>query len=223
VALPSVLAAVLVFNCLLGPAFSLAMEREDGTLLRAKAVPGGMTGYVVGQVVYHSLGLFPMLVVVVVPSTLLFDDVLPGGAAWLEVAAVVALGMLATLPVGMVIGSMVPSLQKVTTWGMLPVLVLSGVIRHLRAAAGALGVAAGRRPGVPAVLVRPGAALGVPADAAAALEVGGSWRPVETVLVLAAWSVAGLVLTPVVLRRMARRQSGSAVEAARQQALQVVR
>jgi ABC-2 type transport system permease protein len=60
-------------------------------------------------------------------------------------------------------------------------------------------------------------------DAAAALEIGGSWRTLETVAVLGGWAVLGLLVTPAVLRRMARRQSGSQVEAARQAALQWVR
>jgi ABC-2 type transport system permease protein len=60
-------------------------------------------------------------------------------------------------------------------------------------------------------------------DAAAAVELGDSWRTGTTVLVLAAWAVAGLVLTPRVLRRMARRQSGSQVAAARDAAAQWVR
>ena len=60
-------------------------------------------------------------------------------------------------------------------------------------------------------------------DAAAAVELGGSWRTGQTVLVLGAWAVVGWLVTPVVLRRMARRQSGSVVEQARQNALQWVR
>ena len=47
-------------------------------------------------------------------------------------------------------------------------------------------------------------------DAAAAAEIGGSWRTLETVLVLGAWATVGLLVAPGVLRRMARRQSGSA-------------
>jgi ABC-2 type transport system permease protein len=43
------------------------------------------------------------------------------------------------------------------------------------------------------------------------------------VAVLGAWAVAGALIAPVVLRRMARRQSGSQVEAAREQAMQWVR
>jgi ABC-2 type transport system permease protein len=60
-------------------------------------------------------------------------------------------------------------------------------------------------------------------DSAAALEIGGSWRTGWTVVVLGLWAVVGLAIVPGVLRRMARRQSGSAVEAAREQALQWVR
>jgi ABC-2 type transport system permease protein len=60
-------------------------------------------------------------------------------------------------------------------------------------------------------------------EAAAVLEIGESWRTLETVAVLGAWAVAGALVAPIVLRRMARRQSGSQVEAAKEQALQWVR
>jgi ABC-2 type transport system permease protein len=60
-------------------------------------------------------------------------------------------------------------------------------------------------------------------ESAAALEIGGSWRTVETVVALAAWAVVGLLVAPVVVRRMSRRQSGSQVEAARHEAVQWIR
>src|SRR3712207_5719164 len=104
------------------------MEREDGTLLRHKALPHGMQGYVTGQLLFHSLGLLPLLLVILVPSFLLFDDVMTNGlAGWATVAWVVVLGLLATLPLGMILGSVVPNIQKVGTWGMLPVLVLTAI------------------------------------------------------------------------------------------------
>ena len=59
----------------------------------------------------------------------------------------------------------------------------------------------------------------LPAQAVAA-EVGGSWRTLETIGVLGLWAAVGLLLGPVLLRRMARRESGSAVEARRLRALQ---
>ena len=224
VAMPSILGALVAFGVVIGPAYALAMEREDGTLLRSKAAPHGIVGYVTGQVVLQSLSLLPMLAVILLPSFLLFNDLMHRGVAgWWTVAWVLVLGLLATLPIGMVIGSLVPSTQKVGTWGMLPVLVLvgiSGIFVPLQQLWGWVQAVAQVFPMYWLGLGMRSAFL---PDTAAALEVGGSWRTAETVLVLAAWAVVGLLVTPVVLRRMARRQSGSQVEAARQAALQWVR
>jgi ABC-2 type transport system permease protein len=59
-------------------------------------------------------------------------------------------------------------------------------------------------------------------DDAVAVEIGQSWRLMETAAVLGAWAVAGLVVAPLVLRRMARRESGSSVEARRTRLAQQV-
>ena len=224
VALPSILGALLAFGVVIGPAYALAMEREDGTLLRLKAVPHGIRAYVTGQLLLHSLGLLPMLAVIMVPSVFLFDDVTPHDASgWLTFAWVVGLGMLATLPLGMILGSVVPSTQKVGTWGMLPVLVvtaISGIFFPVQALWGWVQAVA---QVLPVYWIGLGLRSAFLPDAAAAVELGGSWRTGQTVLVLGAWAVVGWLVTPVVLRRMARRQSGSVVEQARQNALQWVR
>jgi ABC-2 type transport system permease protein len=57
---------------------------------------------------------------------------------------------------------------------------------------------------------------------AVVVEIGQSWRHLETLGVLAVWAVIGLALAPIVLRRMARRESGSSVAARREKALQRV-
>ncbi|MGY1621335.1 ABC transporter permease [Geodermatophilus sp. SYSU D00965] len=224
VALPSILAALAAFGVVIGPAFALAMEREDGTLLRHKALPHGMEGYVTGQVVYHSLSLLPMLLVILVPSALLFDDAMPHDASgWLTVAWVLVLGLLATLPLGIILGAVVPGTQRVGTWGMLPVVVvtvISGIFFPVQALWGWVQAVA---QVFPTYWIGLGMRSAFLPDAAAAVELGGSWRTGQVVLVLAAWAVAGLLATPVVLRRMARRQSGSQVAAARDAALQWVR
>jgi len=224
VALPSILGALLAFGVVIGPAYALAMEREDGTLLRLKAVPHGIRAYVTGQLLLHSLGLLPMLAVIMVPSVFLFDDVTPQDASgWLTFAWVITLGMLATLPLGMILGSVVPSTQKVGSWGMLPVLVvtaISGIFFPIQALWGWVQAVA---QVLPVYWIGLGLRSAFLPDAAAALELGGSWRTGQTVLVLGAWAVVGWIVTPVVLRRMARRQSGSVVEQARQNALQWVR
>jgi ABC-2 type transport system permease protein len=55
---------------------------------------------------------------------------------------------------------------------------------------------------------------------AAAVEIAGSWRQPEASLFLGAWALIGLVLAPIVVRRMARRESGSSVARRRERLLQ---
>ena len=224
VSLPSILGALVAFGVVTGPAYALAMAREDGTLLRAKAAPNGMVGYVTGQLLFHSLGLVPMMLMILIPSFLLFDGLMQRGAAGIStVVWVLVLGVLATMPLGILIGSLVPDVQKVGSWGMLPIIVLggiSGIFYPIQQLWGWLQVVAQVFPMYWLGLGMRSAFL---PEAAAAAEIGGSWRPLQTVVVLAAWATAGAIIAPKVLRHMARNQSGSAVAAAREQAGQWVR
>lgn len=219
--LPGALAAMLVFGGVLGPAFALVLEREDGTLLRAKAAPHGMTGYVTGQVVLQSLGMLPMVALLLLPSVLFLGvDVARGAVGWLALAATLVLGLVATLPLGMVIGSLARKPGQVSTWGMLPVLIMgwiSGIFVPVTQLAGWMQGLAQVFPMFWLGHVMRWAFL---PDDARALELGGEWRILEALGVLGVWTVLGLVLAPRVLRRMARRESGSAVEARRQERMQ---
>ncbi len=223
VALPSLLAALIVFGVVIGPAYTIAMEKEDGTLLRHRAVPHGLVGYFTGQLLYQSLNLVPQLVVILVPSMLLFDGLMSDAGGWWTVIWVIVLGLLAALPIGMLIGALVPSVQKVGMWGMLPILVLvsiSGIFYPIQLL---WGWVQGVAQVFPLYWVGLGMRSAFLPDAAAAAEIGGSWRTLETVAVLGAWAVAGALVMPVVLRRMSRRQTGSQVQAAREATLQWVR
>jgi ABC-2 type transport system permease protein len=223
-ALPSILGLLIAFGTVVGPAYTLAMEREDGTVLRARAVPRGIVGYVSGQVLYQSRSIVPMFAVILVPSFLLFDDLAHRGAAgWLTVLWGTVLGLLAVLPIGIVIGSLAPNAQKVGTWGMLPVMVLSGIsgiFFPLDALWGWVQVVAQIFPMYWLGLGMRSAFL---PDSAAVLEISESWRTLPTVGVLAAWAVAGAIIAPIVVRRMSQRASGSQVEAAKDAAAQWVR
>ena len=88
-----------------------------------------LVGYVTGQLLLHSLGLLPLLLVVLVPSFLLFDDLMHRGAAAGSRSS--GCSLLGTARdacrSGSSSASLVPSTQKVGTWGMLPVLVLAGI------------------------------------------------------------------------------------------------
>lgn len=214
VALPGIMAAMLVFGGISGPGFSLVLEREDGTLLRAKSAPYGMDGYVTAQVVYQVFGALPMLVVLLLPSAFIIDELMPRGAiGWVVIAGLIVLGFLATLPIGMIIGSLARKPNHVSTWGLLPVLGLtlfSGVFGPVTNHAGWVQ---GLVQGFPTYWLGHLMRWTFLPDGAKAIELGGQWRLGPALLVLTAWAVVGLVLVPRVLRRMARRESGSAVEA----------
>ncbi|AEF41076.1 ABC transporter permease [Hoyosella subflava] len=222
VALPSILGALIAFGAYIGPMYALAVEREDGTLLRAKATPHGMTGYVSGQVLFQSVSAIPMLAILIIPGLFLFDGFAAQGVgSWLAVLGLIVLGLLAVLPIGIVVGSLIKSPNKIGTWGMLPMIIMfgiSGIFFPLQALWGWVQVVAQFLPMYWLGLGMRSALL--PGDAVA-LEIGESWRTIEMIGVLGLWAVIGLLLTPIVLRRVARRQSGSAVEAGKQRAMQM--
>jgi ABC-2 type transport system permease protein len=224
VVLPSILGMQVAFSGLQGAAGSLAVEREDGTLLRAKAVPNGVVGYLTGRIVSVSLGALLGLVIVLVPGMFLIPELARTGAGgWLTFVWVLVLGLLATLPWGAVIGSLVTNPQ--TAFGlMMPptigLVAISGIFYPIFAMPGWVQAIAQVFPFYWLGLGMRSAFL--PGEAAA-VEIGGSWRHLETVAVLGAWAALGLLVAPVVLRRMARRESGSVVHARRQRALQRLR
>lgn len=223
-AMPSILGALIAFGLVIGPGYALAMEREDGTLLRSKAVPHGMTGYVTGQVVLHTTSIIPMFLVILAPGMFLFDGLMQNGVSgWIDVLWVTVLGLLATLPLGIMLGSLVPNVQKMGTWGFFPIITLvaiSGIFVPIQALWGWVQVVA---QFFPVYWLGLGMRSAFLPDAAAVLEIGGRWRTTETIAILALWAIGGFLLAPRVLQRMARRQSGSAVEAAREASIQWVR
>lgn len=128
---------------------------------------------------------------ILVPGLFLFEGLASGDVTeWVTLLWVFVLGLLAVVPLGVVIGSVVKSPRAIGGLGLLVIgglSFVSGIIFPLQSLWG----------WVQAV----GQAL-------------------ETVGVLGAWAVAGLVLAPMLLRRMARRESGSSVEARRQEFMQ---
>lgn len=223
-AIPSILGALIVFGLVIGPGYSIAMEREDGTLLRFKATPHGMSGYVAGQTVLHPMGMVPTFIVILLPAMLLFDGVMQNGlAGWATVLWVAVLGILACLPIGIILGSLVPGVQKMGTWGFFPVMILAGISGIFFPIQTLWGWVQGVAQVFPMYWLGLGMRSGFLPESAVTIEIGQSWRTAQTVIVLSLWAIGGLFLAPVVLRRMAKRQSGSQVEAARQEATQWVR
>jgi ABC-2 type transport system permease protein len=134
---------------------------------------------------------------------------------------VLVLGMVATLPIGAVLGSVFTSAraQGVIQLPVLGVIAISGIFYPITAMPEWMQWVA---QVFPVYWLGLGMRSALLPDAAASVEIGESWRHLETVGVLGAWAVLGLLLAPVVLRRMARRESGSTVAERRERALQRV-
>ncbi|MCT2590345.1 ABC transporter permease [Streptomyces sp. N2-109] len=217
-ALPSILGMNAAMG-MVSMAQTLTAEREDGTLLRAKATPDGMRSYLVGKVVTVAGGLFVQLAILLLPGLLIIDGLAVGSLdAWLTLTWVLVLGMLATLPLGAVLGSVFTSsrgqgLLQLVVLGMIAV---SGIFYPITSMPEWLQ---GTAHFSPVYWLGLGMRSALLPESAVSVEIGGSWRQLETVGALGAWALLGLAVAPFVLRRMARGESGSSVAARRDRAL----
>jgi len=216
-ALPSILGMNAAMG-MVSMSQQLTADREDGTLLRAKATPNGMVGYLVGKVVSVAGSLLADLIIVLVPGLIIVGGLSVDASGVLTLIWVLTLGLIATLPIGAVLGSVFGTAraQGLIQLPMLGFIAISGIFYPLTALPGWLQLIGQLTPIYWMGLGMRSALL--PADTVV-VEVGQSWRHLETAGVLGLWAVAGLLLAPVVLRRMARRESGSALSVRREFAL----
>lgn len=198
----------------------LATEREDGTLLRSRAVPHGMVEYAVGKTVHVLLMALVCLALMVVPAALFVDGfALQGAVGLLTLLWVCVLGLLALAPLGAILGALTNNPKNGPGLAMLPIVGLVGIsgvyfpvdilpvwLQVIAMVFPIYWIGDGLRAAVfPSELVEAG-----PFDAAQLLPAAG---------VLVLWAVLGFFVAQRVLRRMARRQSGSRVQAAREEAM----
>ncbi|MER2092529.1 MAG: ABC transporter permease [Saccharopolyspora rectivirgula] len=219
---PGVLGMTVAFGGLISMGQLMVAEREDGTLLRAKAVPHGMVGYLVGKIVTVSDMTLASMAILLIPSLVMFDGFDLGAGSWPVLLGITLLGLAATVPIGAVFGSLfdTPSSMGLIMIPMTGLIVISGIFFPITVLPEWLqGVA----QVFPVYWLGLGMRSALLPDAMAAAEIGGSWRHLETVGVLGLWAVVGFVVAPVVLRRMARRESGASVAARREKAMQRVR
>jgi ABC-2 type transport system permease protein len=198
----------------------LTADREDGTLLRCKAVPNGMVGFLAGRIISVSAGLLIDLTIFLIPALFIISGLTTGRlASWLTLVWVLALGLVATLPIGAVLGSLVTSTraQGILTLPILTVISISGIFYPITSLPSWVQWIA---EVLPIYWLGLGMRSALLPGSAAYIEIGHSWRHPEMIGVLGAWAVVGLVLAPIVLRRMARRESGSRVEERREKAMQ---
>jgi ABC-2 type transport system permease protein len=120
--------------------------------------------------------------------------------------------MVSTVPIGVALGSLMKSSVQATlvplAWTLIMSVSASGIFFPITVLPTWLQWVAQAFPVYWLGLGARSAML--PAEMVAA-EIGQSWRTVEMFAVLGVWAVIGFGLAPILLRRMARRQSGSAL------------
>lgn len=219
-ALPGLIGTIITFNGIFAIANVLVLDREDGTLLRAKAVPSGMIGYFVGKIVAAAGSVLVQVAVVLAAGMVIIGgSSLDGAGAWATFVWVVAISLLATLPLGAIPGAVLdgPRATFLLTMPLMGLVAISGIFYPITALPGWL-------QGIAQVFPVYWSGLGMrsallPADAVT-VELDQSWRHLETAAVLGVWAVTGLLIAPVVLRHMARHESGSNMAARREKAMQ---
>ncbi|MET9562173.1 MULTISPECIES: ABC transporter permease [Streptomyces] len=199
----------------------LVTEREEGTLLRLRATPGGIPAYLVAKsmlVVVMTAGNLALLLAV---AALLVDGPLPHGpGGWLTLLWVTTLGLLAVVPLGAAIGAVLPNPREALALIMLPTMALlftSGTVFPSTS----LPVPVQQVAAVfPLKWMAQGLRSALLPDAARTAEAAGSWELPMVALVLTAWAVLGFLLAVPLLRRAARRESGSRLSARHRKAAQ---
>lgn len=219
----SILTIQLVFVACYGLATIVSTEREDGTLLRARSLPNGVLAYVTGITTKTMVEFLTNVGVTLIAGVVLLGSSLGLDAADIAViAGILILGFVALTAFGFVLGAVFRNPRMVGGWGFIVVGALawfSGLIQPLvsmPAWAQVIGQA------TPLYWVGLGLRSAFLPDDLAVLEIGESWRLPLAFAVISAWAIAGLLLAPVLMRRMARRETVSDIETRRQAALQRV-
>ncbi|MDN5559383.1 MAG: ABC transporter permease [Ruaniaceae bacterium] len=217
--LPGMLAFGFLMGGVIGVASELFLEREDGTLLRMKAIPHGVQGFLSGKLVTHLILNIVSALLVLVPVVVFFPGAMAGGVGrWLAVFGLLVIAVVVTMPLGALMGAALRSNAQigVASMGTFGLAAISGVFVPLTLLPQWLQVIGQAFPlywlglGFRRALLPPEAVL---------LEVGGTWRTTEMVVVLAVWVLIGVVGAPIALRKMIRGVSGSKVAESRERML----
>lgn len=188
-------AAGIVSTSFVNLGSTLAVERDDGTLKRLRALPLPPVSFFLGKIVLVVVAGFAELVLLLVIGVTCFGVVLPGGvAAWLTMAWLFLLGVAACSLLGIAASSLARSARGAAALTTLPYTVLSfisgiyiplGTVPSWMSDVGAVFPVKWLAQGFRAVLLPP---------EMAGLEPAGRWELGRVAVVLGLWCVGGLVL-----------------------------
>ncbi len=192
----------------------LVTEREEGTLLRLRATPGGIPAYLIAKCLLVVVTAVGSLALLLAATALVADGPLPRGPGdWVTLAWVTTLGLLAVVPLGAAIGAVLPNPREALALIMLPtmgLLIISGTVVPITELPVPVQQVASA---FPLKWMAQGLRSALLPDAARVAEPAGSWELPMVALVLTAWTVLGFLLAAPLLRRAARRESGSRMTA----------
>lgn len=193
--LPGLAAAGVMLTSFQSIAMSVAVERDDGTLKRLRATPMPPVSYFLGKVGLVAITSLAQFILLIAVAVLAFGVDLPGAAsAWATFAWVFLLGVAAGTTLGVAYSSLASSSRSVAAIVVAPTLILqfiSGVyfaftdlpewLKQVASIFPLKWIAQGMRSVFfPQTMQN--------------LEMAGTWELGRTALVLAAWTLAGLVL-----------------------------
>lgn len=220
---PSVMALMTLFVATYGLATLVSTEREDGTLLRLSILPAGTFTYAWGQTVRTLLELaFTFGIFTILASILVPDLWIRGAAGALLALGFLLLGILACLPLGFVVGAIFSNPRSVGGWGFLVVgaiVYASGIVVPLSELPMWVQVIG---QVLPLYWLGLGLRSALLPEGFATIEIAESWRTLESVGMLGLWAIVGAVLAPLLLQRVARKESFATLATRREKAMQRV-
>lgn len=214
-----VLTLHLVTSAILGTSSQLMMASEDGTLLRARLVPGAIKAHLLAEIItalcMASLGtaLLAGVSIAILPGV-----APPGGHGAITLAWLLPLSVACLSAIGALLGSVIrrTELMWLVGLGVFALLGISGVFYPLSAFPTWL-----QHTGqvFPVYWIGHGFRSAFLPDGASAVELDGSWQLGSVAIVLALWTVLSLCVAAPLVKRLARNQSGAAVSEARERVL----
>jgi ABC-2 type transport system permease protein len=203
----SMVGAGIIATSFVNLTVSVALDRENGTLLRLRGTPISAVSYFMGKVVLVAVASLGQAVLVVTIGVLLFDVSLPASLdKWLTFVWVFVLAVISCSMLGIATSAIARSAQSAAAVANVPYVALQFVS----------GVYVGPITSLPAGMVVVSSFFPIKwvcqgfrsvflPDSMAMYEMAGSWELGKTALVLGGWCVAGLVLCLLTFRWSNRR------------------
>ncbi len=188
-------AAGIVSTSFVNLGTALAVERDDGTLKRLRALPMPPVAFFLGKIVLVVVASLAELALLLAIGVLMFDVDLPSDpAAWVTAAWLFALGITACSLLGIAASSLARSARSAGAMTTLPYTVLlfiSGVYVPLQTLPGWMADVGAL---FPVKWLAQGFRAALLPDHMAAQEPAGQWELGRVAVILALWCAGGLVL-----------------------------